>query len=87
MGGASAPPNSSQLLLRRPAVSMPAFSRTSRAMGWGCWFGRGLLPAEKALKRPAPRSFSTASARMLRAELWVQRKRTFSAGVSVMVGS
>ena len=36
----------------------------------------GLLPAEKARNRPWPMWFKTASARMLRAELWVHKNST-----------
>jgi hypothetical protein len=47
----------------------------------GCWFSRGLLPAEYALKRvplaPVTMWLSKASDKMLRAELCVHRKRTF----------
>ena len=51
-------------------MEMPADLRTCRPSGLGCWFSRGLLPAEKALKRPLPMWLRMASARMLRAELW-----------------
>ena len=47
-----------------------------------------ILPGAAAsgigLKRSWPMSLSKASAKMLRAELWVQRNRTFSGDVVVM---
>ena len=46
MRGESSLPNSSQFLLRRPAVGMPAASSACWPSGWGCWFSGGLLPAE-----------------------------------------
>src|SRR5438105_14778565 len=77
MAGAPGAANSSQLLLRKPSVAMPASRSTCSASGLGRWFSRGLLPAENAWKRPCPMWFRSASARMLRAELCVQRNRTF----------
>ena len=48
--------------------------------GLGCWFSRGLLPAENALKCvplvPESMWLSKASDKMLRAELCVQRNKT-----------
>ena len=65
--------NSSQLLLLRYEVSMPAAFNTWMPSGLGCWFSRGLLPAEYALKRvplaPVAMWLSKASDKMLRAEL------------------
>ena len=83
MWGASGRANSSQLLLRKPSMLMPALRRVCRPMALGCWFSRGLLPAEKPLKRPPPMWLSVASARMLRAELWVHKKRTLRGDVDM----
>jgi hypothetical protein len=58
--------------------------------GLGCWFSRGLLPAEKALNcvplAPEPMWLSKASDKMLRAELWVHKKRTFKVFMVDVVG-
>ena len=72
--GAPSPANSSQLFGAKPVVSKPCSRRTSSAIGWTAPFGK--LPAEKARKRPPPARFSSASARIERAELPVQRNRT-----------
>jgi hypothetical protein len=74
MTGAPVSANTFQLLLWNPSVEW-LFSRSvSRARGWTSPFG--WLPAEKDRNRPAPQRARSASARMLRAELPVQRKRT-----------
>ena len=78
MCGASAVANSSQVLLRRPSVEIPTDSSVFSARGLDCWFSRGLLPAENALKRPWPMWLRMASARMLRAELWVHKNKTLT---------
>ena len=49
----------------------------SKPSGLGCWLARGLLPAENARKRAPPKWFNIASAKMLRAELWVHKNSTF----------
>jgi hypothetical protein len=87
MWGASGAAKTSQLLLDNPSVEMLAFSKVARAMGLGVWFSAGLLPAENALNLPLPMWFSNASANMLRAELWVQRKSTFNGFASVTLDS
>ena len=75
-----------QLLLRKPSIEIPAPCKTCKPKGLGFCMERGLLPAENALKRRAPMWLSRASANMLRAQLWVQRNRTFKIlGVVVMV--
>ncbi len=60
---------------------MPAAFNTCSPSGLGCWFSRGLLPAEYALKcvplAPVAMWLSKASDKMLRAELCVHKKRTF----------
>ena len=70
--GASSPSNSLQLFERSPSIGWPRSSSSSSAIGWTAPWGR--LPALKARKRPAPSRSRIASARMLRAELPVQRK-------------
>jgi hypothetical protein len=72
--GASGRTNSSQLLLRSPSVRKPSFSSSSTASG--CTLPLGKLPALKPLKRPFPQCSTSTSARVLRAELPVQRNRT-----------
>src|SRR5690606_33978308 len=72
--GAPAAANSSQFLLRSPAVDSRFFSSSSRANGFTA--PAGWLPAEKARKRPFPTALRIDSARMLRAELPVQRNST-----------
>jgi hypothetical protein len=72
--GAPASANTSQVFEERPAVGMPSASSTFSARGFGP--GPPSLPAEKARKRPPPRWLRSASARIDRAELWVQRNRT-----------
>jgi hypothetical protein len=57
------------------------------AMGLGVLFSAGLLPAENALNFPLPMWLSKASAKMLRAVLWVQRKSTFNGLASVTLDS
>src|SRR5450830_90596 len=71
-------------LAAQPLGGDARLCRTCKPSGLGVWFSRGLLPAEKALKRLSPIEFSKASAKMLRAELWVQRNRTFR-GVALVV--
>ena len=81
--GASAPANTSQLLLDMPLVSQPRACKVSiasgltRPIGW--------LPALYALKRPSARWFIRPSARMLRALLPVHRNRMLKGGW-LMVG-
>jgi hypothetical protein len=78
-GGAPARLNSSQLLLRKAAVSMPALASASSAKG--LMRPLGALPALCACtSRPSlPAQWSSMpSASTLRAELWVQRTRTWT---------
>src|SRR5690606_26851003 len=74
IGAASAVANSSQDLLRSPAVAMP--SATSCASAYGLTVPAGWLPALKTSKRWPAHARSVASASTLRAELPVQRNRT-----------
>src|SRR5487761_1976964 len=74
--GAPAAANSSQLLLRRPAV--PRFCCCSSSIANGFTLPAGWLPALNPRKRPLPMPLRMASARMLRAELPVHRNRTLN---------
>src|SRR5215472_7517565 len=74
--GAPCAANSSQPLLRRPIVEMCCLASVSSAKGLGP--ASGVLPAEKARKRPLPMSFRSASAMMLRTELCVQINSTLN---------
>lgn len=87
MCGAFVSAKTSQLLLLKPCAEIPALSNVKMAMGLGVLFSAGLLPAENALNFPLPMWLSKASAKMLRAVLWVQRKSTFNGLASVTLDS
>jgi hypothetical protein len=72
--GASGVTNSFQFLDRKPSVGQPKAATALSANGLTAPFG--WLPAEKALKRPAPNFRRMLSAMIERALLPVQRKRT-----------
>src|SRR5262249_18526560 len=72
--GAPGLANSSQDFDRKSEAWKPRPSTIGTA--WGLTRPAGVEPAEKALTRPPPSLLSRASARIERAELPVQRKRT-----------
>ena len=72
--GAAGAANSSQLLLRKLRAEIPDRRSTCRTNGFS--WPVGWLPALYARNLPCPRWLRYASARMPRAELSVQRKRT-----------
>jgi hypothetical protein len=65
-----------------PSIGNLACSSTRSAMGWTA--GPGSAPAEPALKRLPARPRKMASAMMLRAVLWVQRKSTLNLRVVIV---
>ena len=66
--------------LRAKPVGREAAGRRAARSATGCTSPFGKLPAEKARKRPSPSRLSSASARIERAELPVQRNRTLYGG-------
>src|SRR5580693_10455055 len=76
--GAAGWANSSQVLLRRPAVEICAISSCFRASGRSA--PEAWLPALKAVNRGPPLWFRIASAMMERAEFPVQRNKTLYCG-------
>ena len=63
---------------RARLVTAPCAPAAAVLSALAAGFAQSGVPAEKALKRPWPMWFRMASARMLRAELWVHKKSTFN---------